>query len=332
MPDQTSAKTTTDVVGYYNPNNYRIKLSSSILGLNISLNPGAFVVNQAGHRVNDPRLEVHVGAGRLSRSKSTTGQVDIVLVGAAPDERSAAGFTATNETRAPKQAALPPVPQTDPTPVRPTSTNARVTSRSAVIGPGAETVSSSTSFRAMSVGKALELGLIKPSIIPSDADLPSATTGYTRTNAEKAPRIDEVMPRDARGPREAAAALASVGKGEKSAAQKAVQRAQERPPTAPHAPAAALAVAGTIPDADVGEHESIDDDIPVVDIGAESARLLTEAGATVAAAATAPAADAFTCAADRLSFPTFKALQKHVRRNFPDRAEELLSGYKEAAN
>ena len=70
----------TSVIGYFNPNDYPIKLDISAHNMVIMLEPKKYIIDRTGHMVNDPLLDSYVGKGRLSRASDPKQQVDIVFL------------------------------------------------------------------------------------------------------------------------------------------------------------------------------------------------------------------------------------------------------------
>ena len=64
---------TTNIVGYFNPNDWPISIHSSALGINnLTIPKGAYVLDSEGNKVNDPRLNVsgYVGPSMLATELS----------------------------------------------------------------------------------------------------------------------------------------------------------------------------------------------------------------------------------------------------------------------
>lgn len=70
----------TSVIGYFNPNDYPVKLDISAHNMVIMLEPKKYIVDRSGHLVNDPLLDSYVGKGRLSRASDPKQQVDVVFL------------------------------------------------------------------------------------------------------------------------------------------------------------------------------------------------------------------------------------------------------------
>jgi hypothetical protein len=62
----------TNVVGYYNGNKWPIQLVISKLNLTLTLEPGKYVLDRQGRKINDPYFEVFANNKQLHRETSTT--------------------------------------------------------------------------------------------------------------------------------------------------------------------------------------------------------------------------------------------------------------------
>jgi hypothetical protein len=65
----------TDVLGYFNPNDYPIQISTGRLGLQFNVGSKKHIIDSDGLKVNDPELAKHVGVGLLAAEKSPNGQL-----------------------------------------------------------------------------------------------------------------------------------------------------------------------------------------------------------------------------------------------------------------
>lgn len=70
----------TNVIGYFNPNDYPLQLVLSEFNVTLQLPPKSYVVDRGGRLVNDPYLDAYVGKGRLSRASDPKQQVEITLL------------------------------------------------------------------------------------------------------------------------------------------------------------------------------------------------------------------------------------------------------------
>jgi hypothetical protein len=71
---------TTNVVGYFNSNDYPMQLLVSEHNLTLHLPPKGWVVDRAKRVVNDPILDKYVGRGRLSRASNPNAKVPVVRI------------------------------------------------------------------------------------------------------------------------------------------------------------------------------------------------------------------------------------------------------------
>lgn len=116
---------TTNVVGYYNGNRWPIQLVISKLNITLTLEPGKYILDRQGRKVNDPYFEVFANNKRLHRELSETPVPVLVIpevapaVTASPSSNPVRAVTEwTRDSRgirqpvltqpAPKPAALPP--------------------------------------------------------------------------------------------------------------------------------------------------------------------------------------------------------------------------------
>src|SRR5512137_823000 len=72
--------TKTNVIGYFNPNEYPLQLSLAEFNMVLQLPAKAYVVDRTGRLVNDPVLDRFVGKGKLARASDQKQQVEITLL------------------------------------------------------------------------------------------------------------------------------------------------------------------------------------------------------------------------------------------------------------
>lgn len=70
----------TNVIGYFNPNEYPLQLSLAEHNMVLQLPPKAYVIDRTGRLVNDPVLDRFVGKGKLARASDQKQQVEITLL------------------------------------------------------------------------------------------------------------------------------------------------------------------------------------------------------------------------------------------------------------
>lgn len=146
MPTNQETETSTKVIGYFNPHSWPVNITSSRLGLNMTVKAKQYVLDRDDKKINDPRLEPYVGAKMLAKELSQT-PVSIRWIGSGlggPQVAMspASGFSASNE-----------IPQKSPTggviPMRP----------GPVMPPG-----EGNPVRGMTIEEAKRLGLVRQTI------------------------------------------------------------------------------------------------------------------------------------------------------------------------
>jgi len=60
-------RNTTQVRGYYNSKKWSIQIVMSKLNLVLTLEPGDYIRNSSGQKINDPFFETYANSGNLSR-------------------------------------------------------------------------------------------------------------------------------------------------------------------------------------------------------------------------------------------------------------------------
>jgi hypothetical protein len=78
MSLEQNGKTTT-VVGYFNGNDWPINISSSELGVMITLQPREYLLNSAGQKINDPYFERYLLPRQLSKEVLKSGGVPVIM-------------------------------------------------------------------------------------------------------------------------------------------------------------------------------------------------------------------------------------------------------------
>lgn len=78
-PQAAPAVTATNVVGYFNGNDWPINISSSELGVMITLQPREYLLNSAGQKINDPYFERYLQPRQLSKEVLKSGAVQMVM-------------------------------------------------------------------------------------------------------------------------------------------------------------------------------------------------------------------------------------------------------------
>lgn len=77
--EQPQPKLTT-TVGYYNGNKWPIHLVISELGVTLHLQPGEFILDKGGRKINDPFFDKYARPLQLSKEVSRNGQVPLIVI------------------------------------------------------------------------------------------------------------------------------------------------------------------------------------------------------------------------------------------------------------
>lgn len=159
---------TTNVVGYYNGNRWPIQLVISRLNITLTLEPGIYIKDRQGRKVNDPYFEVFVTNKQLNRETSET-PVPLIMIPPVtsvnmvtqPNNPVRAVTEWTRDSRGLRQPVL-----TQPEPTQPISQL-----------PPAVIASATESVRPMSMEEARQRGLVRRSReVPEDYGV-NDTTG-----------------------------------------------------------------------------------------------------------------------------------------------------------
>lgn len=211
------AATTTNVIGYFNPNQYRIYVEISELNLKCELNPGQYIRDRAGNYINDPVFDDYVQPKGLSKSTSPTpvpiNWVPRMVKSVRPvhSVTQATGFVRQPDGQVVPSYSAPPQTAQPDAPVN----------KNPIVG--------------MTVEKARQLGLIgKPRIVPEDYGAAESTGAPTsakdlpgmKYSIESPPKIrtaapitPELMEADVRLSPQEAARRASLQQSLNQAAQ-----------------------------------------------------------------------------------------------------------------
>lgn len=304
---QASA-TTTEILGYFNPNGYPIALQLSELRMTVNLAKGEFVVDRSvpPRKVNDPRLDRYVGPYRLARELSTSGPVPIVRVntgqvGVTPPQ----GFTATNTVPKPKAAAplKPFVPtRKKPTPATPPERPAQVQPGSSgeVIVPPSDGSNRPSHF-GMTMEQARTRGLVK-AVKPLAEGILDNNTATAAVNAPKMSLTMDGTPAKKLPPTSRLAAAAQGALAEDASLAEVLEAANSPLPD----PALSL------PEPEVE---------PIGVTPAPQVPRMTRSGKP----------KPFICLAkdDGSAFVYRSELLRYVEKKFPDQVDELMAPYPE---
>jgi len=149
---------TTNVVGYFNGNRWPIQLVISHLNITVTLDPGKYLVDRQGRKINDPFFETYAKNGQLHRETSQT-PVPLFLIPPVqaptlPTAQSNPVRSVTNFTRDGRGVRQPVLHEAAPAP--------------ATIPPVVLN-SASESVRPMTMQQARELGLARKTVnVPED--------------------------------------------------------------------------------------------------------------------------------------------------------------------
>jgi len=332
---------TTNVVGYYNGNRWPIQLVISKLNITLTLEPGKYVLDRQGRKVNDPYFEVFANNKQLHRelSQAPVPIIAIPVVAPAhtpvPQANPVRAITEwTRDSRGMRQPVLTqPEPQPAPQPEA---------------LPAAVIASATESVTPMSMEEARKRGLVrKVREVPEDYGVDD-TTGLPPGGIPKmrysidpsvnkpAPPLPKEMlalPKDDPNRQTRAQLVAGLAQGHKAPA----------PEDASSNPFANTAVLNAPPDsplvAGTPLEESVDQGAPPEDTVGESLPE-PEDVPDVAAASAAPVATApplrpltpknqFTCMACGAPHKFRSQLLKHAQQKHAERVNAIMAPYPE---
>lgn len=167
---------TTNVVGYYNGNRWPIQLVISKLNITLTLEPGKYVLDRQGRKINDPYFEVFANNKQLHRELSQTPvpiiaipEVAAPVTPAAPTNPVRAITEWTRDAKGIRQPVLTqPAPAPQPAPL-----------------PPAVVASASESVKPMSMEEARRRGFVrKVREVPEDYGV-NDTTGLPPSGIPK---------------------------------------------------------------------------------------------------------------------------------------------------
>lgn len=295
----------TDVSGYFNQNNWPVNISVSALGRTFVVPPGAFLADSAGRKINDPLFEAYVGEMQLSREWSGN-LVVINRVAPASATPPSTNSSPVSEASSFKRDRLGNVSGAN---IRPAQAAPPGNRASPVIG--------------MTIDAARRAGLIRPTAVPNE-DAPEDGAGAPLHGAQL-PTIDfahdiganaaaaaarQTVPQPL--PRSQPASLDEVAE----VTQRFAQTIAAEP--VPHAQITATSAAPELQEhrpTQVIVHPST---LPQPDLDGVSADASADASA---------GEPKFVCAADDRKFHYRSHLDRHVKRKYPDRHEELMAKY-----
>jgi hypothetical protein len=166
-----ATETKTNIIGYFNPNDYPLQLSIAEFNMVLQLQPKSYVVDRAGHLVNDPVLNRFVGKGRMARLSDQKQQVEFTMLRPINDAVAAPGVPHSHSVTQAQRFE---------------THNGRVTAVPQANPPTAQTPPpvSYNPVRGMSIEQAKQLKLVKPTKpVPEDFGA-DESTGAPRSGQE----------------------------------------------------------------------------------------------------------------------------------------------------
>jgi len=156
-----------------------MQINSNALGLNVSIPPGKYVVDKAGRKINDPRLDKLCGDGGLTKEMGDP--VPLLVIDTAANTTPKAGFSGSNAPLPrPQMAPVPQAPVKSQRPDIPSSPSVLVTSVAPKPGPTSAEIAADAgkpAIRGYTMDQARKLGLVRPTrVVPegvTDTDQPS---------------------------------------------------------------------------------------------------------------------------------------------------------------
>lgn len=280
----------TNVKGYFNANRWPVNLSVSSVGLVFQLAPNQFILDQQGNKVNDPALEVCVGPMKLSREMSN----DLLPINRLAQPR--ANPVTSTVSGSPAKIVVPQsIKAKAPAP--------------AMAATSPATVTPNASVRAMTMEEARRIGAVKPTTIPNE-DAPDDNAGAPPTGAPVISYARDVV----------------VGRNTRqNAAVQPTRPAAPQPPQAQSQPEVeSQPQAESLTDSEVVDQVP---GLPEPDLGDEPSA--GDEPVEQNPPGVPPSQDdlKFVCKADDKKFRFRSQLEKHVRRKYNDRFEELMADY-----
>lgn len=341
---------TTNVVGYYNGNRWPIQLVVSKLNITLTLEPGKYVLDRAGRKINDPYFEVFANNKQLHRELSQT-PVPIITIPVvnAPPTTVAGGNpvrAVTEWTRDDRGIRQPVLTQPQPAQAQPQPAPL----------PAAVVASASESVTPMSMEEARRRGLVrKVRDVPEDYGV-NDTTGLPPSGIPKmrysidpgvnkpAPPLPKEMlalPKDDPNRQTRAQLVAGLAQGTKTPAPEDASSNPFANTAVVNAPANSPIMAGTpIVESMPVEEDAmpVEDDTPVSQPVAESlpepdlSELQQSPAVPVAPAPPLrplTPKNQFTCMACGAPHKFRSQLLKHAQQKHPERINAIMAPYPE---
>lgn len=353
---------TTNVVGYYNGNRWPIQLVISKLNITLTLEPGKYVLDRQGRKINDPYFEVFANNKQLHRETSET-PVPVIVI---PEVTTTVTSAQTNPVRAVTEW------KRNERGIREPVLNQPAPATAAPALPAAVIASATASVQPMSIEEARRRGLVrKTRDVPEDYGV-TDTTGLPPSGIPKmkyaldpgvnkpaAPLPKELLalPKDDTANPTRAQLVAGLAQGsatpapeEASANPFANTAVVNAPPNSPIVagtptpqPPVVLTEAVEVAEPPVEEEPTFETEPESPLVGGLPAPALPEeevaATPAPAPAAPAPAAPAlrpitsasqFVCIACQAPFKWRSQLQKHAHQKHPERVRAIMAPYPEA--
>jgi len=323
---------TTTVAGYYNGNRWPIQLVISKLNITLTLEPGKYILDRQGRKINDPYFEVFANNKQLHRE---IGPAPVPIIAIPEVTGTTTPAATTNPVRAVTEWKRDERGVRQPVLNQPTGGTAL---------PAAVVASASESVKPMSMDEARRRGFVrKVREVPEDYGV-NDTTGLPPSGIPKmrysidpgvnnpAPALPKEMlalPKDDPNNSSRAQLVAGLTQGAAAPAPEdaaanpfsntAVVNAPPNSPIMAGTPAPVLLAESDEPDIELGV-AAPDDEMPQPN---------------VAAAATAPAlrpitaANQFVCMACGAPHKWRSQLIKHANQKHPDRINAIMAPYPE---
>lgn len=213
----------TNVIGYFNPNEYPLQLSLAEHNMVIQLEPKQYIIDRTGRMVNDPVLDRFVGKGRLARATDQKQRVEITFL--RPVSESESSRPPDGHRHSVSQASRFDVKDGQVVAVNPVSAEQQT---------AAPRPSSYNPVRGMTVEQAAKLRLIKPTrIVPEDYGA-EESTGAPKSGQEIPPIMYATDSVRGRKPTPLPAELAQPANAQQAAIIKGLEQASATNPESPN--------------------------------------------------------------------------------------------------
>lgn len=315
---------TTNVVGYYNGNRWPIQLVISRFNITLHLQPGEYILDKTGRKINDSFFEAYAASKQLARETSTTpvAMIKIPLAAnsaarAVPDGQSVRAVTEFTQDKHGVRMPIIPPPKEFPN---------QAVNKSSVIP--------------MSMDEARKAGLVrKVREVPEDFGAPDSdgspprkvpTIRYATDAGPEKPvaPLPAAMVESVPQGREALVAQLHQATAAPAEPENAVVFANTITPTAPPNPPIQAGPPGqsvppvvvVLPAPTLDESESV----PVAEPPVEEVR---EEQPEPPAVSTAPAKDRYVCVACGKGFPFRSQLERHAGQVHKSLLESVMAPY-----